>query len=104
MLGRRRVNKTNYWLTAGAGQLSRLFYFMHLYVTEIIALSPVTGEMTVWAGPVVPGISFADAQAYCESRGLGYCRVIGKLVAEIPCFPGTIEPDFSKKIDYDNLN
>lgn len=74
---------------------------MDLYGTEIRALSPFTGELTLFGGPNVPGISFADAQNYCETNGLGYCKVIGKLVAEIPCKEGTYEPDFDKKVDYD---
>ena len=105
--GRKRTDfKTNYkaYSRGGATVPAVLFSSMKYYVAEIRALSSATGEMTVWAGPIVPGISFRDAQAYCENNGLGYCRVTGLLVAEIPCFHGTIEPDMSKQIDYDNLN
>lgn len=73
-----------------------------LYVTEIKALCPYTGEMKTYGGPEVPGISFADAQAYCENNGLGYCKVIGRLVAEIPCKDGTYEPDWDNMTDYEN--
>lgn len=74
---------------------------MDLYVTTVKAISPVTGELTTYSGPNVPGISFKDAQDYCENNGLGYCKVEGLLVAEIPCKKGTYEPDFDKTVDYD---
>jgi hypothetical protein len=75
---------------------------MNLYATEIKAINPVTGEMTTWCGPHVPGISEADAQDYCQNNGLGYCSVIGLLIAEIPCKPGTFEPDWENEINYEN--
>lgn len=64
-----------------------------LYVTEIRAIDPITGEMKTWGGPHVPGISFADAREYCR-KNLGYCKVIGELVAEIDAKTG-------KKTRYD---
>lgn len=77
---------------------------MKTYVTQIRAIDPTSKEMKTWAGPNVTGISFADARAYCQNNGLGYCEVIGELVSEIPCKPGTYEPDWDKQVDYDNLN
>lgn len=74
---------------------------MKLYTTIVRAISPVDGEFKTYAGPYVPGISFADAQEYCERNGLGYCKVDGQLISEIPCKPGTYEPDWDNKIDYD---
>ena len=53
---------------------------MNIYLTEIKALDPTTGEMRTWAGPRVPGNSFEDAKAYCQANGLGYCTVVGQLV------------------------
>lgn len=76
---------------------------MTLYVTEIKALSPSSGEMRNYCGPNVPGISMETAQEYCEMNGLGYCKVIGELVAEIPCKEGSYEPDFDKMVDYENI-
>lgn len=77
---------------------------MKEYVTEVKAISPTDGELKKYCGPNVPGISFSDAQAFCENNGLGYCKVIGELVAEIPCKPGTHEADFSKMVDYEQSN
>lgn len=79
---------------------------MNLYATEIQALNPHTKELRIWAGPHVQGISFEDAQRYCDEN-LGYCKVVGKLVLEIPCKNGVLsEPDFDNMIDYElkNLN
>lgn len=75
---------------------------MDMYITEIKAECPYTGQMKIWGGPNVPGINLQDAQNYCENNGLGYCKVIGKLVAEIPCKEGTYSPDFDKMSDYEN--
>ena len=75
-----------------------------MYVTEIIAISPITGSLITFAGPNVPGVNIATAQEYCQANGLGYCNVIGKLVMEIPCKEGTHIPDMKGAIDYDNIN
>lgn len=75
---------------------------MDLYTTTIKAISPIDGELKTYGGPNVPGISFADAQNYCENNGLSYCKVDGLLVAEIPCKEGTYEPDWDKMVDYEN--
>lgn len=88
----------------GATVPAVFFEKMNLYTTEISAINPKTGDLVTWGGPNVPGVSFDDAQAYCEAAGLGYCKVVGQLVAEIPCKTGTVEPDFSKMVDYSNCN
>lgn len=77
---------------------------MNQYVTSISAIDPRNGQMKSWEGPRVPGITTADAERYCQENGLGYCKVDGILVADIPCKPGTYEPDWSKKIDYEKPN
>lgn len=74
---------------------------MKLFVTEIRAIDPVSGELKTYCGPNVPGIDWADAERYCREN-LGMCKVIGVLVAEIPCIDGTYEPDWGNMIDYEN--
>lgn len=37
---------------------------------------------TKWQGPHVPGTSIEDAQRYCDTNGMGYCRVVGELIEE----------------------
>jgi hypothetical protein len=67
-----------------------------MWVTEILAFDPATGFMKKWCGPNVPGINHEDAERYCQQNELGYCQVLGELVAEIPCKEGTNEPDMGK--------
>lgn len=73
---------------------------MKLWVTEIRAIDPLTGELKTYGGPNVPGINQADAERYCREN-LGMCKVLGELVAEIPCKPGGYEPDWDNIIDYE---
>lgn len=73
------------------------------YVTEIKAMHPVRKELATFGGPNVPGISVEDAQNFCNEN-IGYCKVLGELVAEIPCIKGTYEPDWSGQINYDVQN
>ena len=75
---------------------------MKLWVTEIIAIDPLSGELKKYGGPEVRGINAQAAWDYCQQNGLGYCRVQGELVAEIPCKTGTFEPDFKNMVDYEN--
>lgn len=53
---------------------------MNIFITEIRAFDPLTNEICNWCGPRIEAKNFRDAQNYCNSHGLGYCRVIGKLV------------------------
>lgn len=75
-----------------------------MWVTEIKAIDPNDGVLKSWCGPNVPGINHEDAVRFCQNDGLGYCRVIGELTAEIPCKEGTNEPDFDKMVDYEKIN
>lgn len=75
---------------------------MNTYTTVIRAVSPVDKKIRLYAGPSVPGVCFADAQAFCENNGLGYCEVDGILLAEIPCIGDTYYPDADKMIDYEH--
>lgn len=77
---------------------------MKKWVTEIQAIDPITKTLKNWMGPYITAETFGKAVIHCQENGLGYCKVTGQLVSEIPCNPGTFEPDFSKRIDFDNLN
>jgi len=74
---------------------------MNTYVTSIRAIDPNDGQMKSWEGPRVSGITTADAERYLQENGLGYCKVDGVLVADIPCKPGTYDPDWNKMQDYE---
>jgi len=74
---------------------------MKQWCTEFKALDARTGQMKTWCGENVQAPSFELAQQWCyENRG--YLKVIGELVAEIPCKENSYEPDFDKMIDYEN--
>lgn len=75
---------------------------MDKYCTSIRAVDPKTGELATYCGPEVPGISFKDAEDYCQRNGLGYCKVDGRLISEIPTKADGFTPDWDKKIDYEN--
>lgn len=75
---------------------------MKLWCTEIKALDPHTGEMKTWCGDNIPAPTWAMAQKWCDENK-GYLNVVGELVAEIPCKPGTYEPDWDNMTDYENI-
>lgn len=77
---------------------------MSIYTTTIVAIDPNTGELKHYAGPNISAISFSDAQRYCENNGLGYCKVEGLLLAEVPCKKDSDEPDWDNQINYEHPN
>jgi len=74
---------------------------MRVWLTEIKAICPNTGELKTWGGDNVEAPTFEMAQIWCNENK-GYLKVIGELIAEIPCKENSFEPDFSKMIDYEN--
>lgn len=54
---------------------------MRMWVTLIKAIDPSNGQLKTWGGPNVPGINHEDAERYCQQNELGYCQVLGELVA-----------------------
>jgi hypothetical protein len=75
-----------------------------IWVTEIKAIDPITEELKVYGGPHVPGLNHTMAEQYCHDNGLGYCKVLGRLISEIPCKKGTYQPDWKNSVDYENNN
>jgi hypothetical protein len=76
---------------------------MKIWVTEFKAPDARTGEIKTWCGENVKAPTHELAQQWCyENRG--YLMVVGELISEIPCKPGTYEPDFENEIDYENIN
>jgi hypothetical protein len=76
---------------------------MKIWLTEILAIDPNNPErgLVKWCGPDIKALTEQHAKEYCQNNGLGYCRVIGELVMEIPCKKGTYEPDFNNAVDYE---
>lgn len=77
---------------------------MKKWVTSIRATDPRDEEMKVWSGPDVPGLTMRMAEQYCQENGLGYCKVDGELIAEIPTKADGITPTFDKMVDYENTS
>jgi len=53
---------------------------LRIWLTEIKAICPVDGRLKTFGGPHIEAPSLKLAQEYCQSNGLGYCRVIGELI------------------------
>jgi len=70
---------------------------MKKWVTEILAIDPVSGQLKTYGGPHIDASTWEEATRFCQTNGLGYCRVVGQLIAEVDEKTGV-------KIDYDNLN
>jgi hypothetical protein len=74
------------------------------FVTEIQAICPRTGELLRWAGPHIEAISEAHARIICDNTGLGYCKIVGRLVAEVE-YPGKDKAQtFVRVQDFSNDN
>lgn len=56
---------------------------MKKWSTEIYAMNE-SGELCLWAGPIISAPTFQEAQKYCQENELGYCKIIGELILEIP--------------------
>lgn len=77
---------------------------MKTWTTTLFARCAATGEMKTFYGQNIKAPSRQLAHEYCQTHGLGYLHVGDELIAEIPCKPGTYEPDFDKMQDYTNDN
>lgn len=76
---------------------------MRLWVTEFKALDAKTGELKTWGGENIPALTWKMAQEWCYNNA-GHLKVIGELVAEIPCIGNTYEPDWKNMVDYEIIN
>lgn len=54
-----------------------------IWLTEIKAINPDTGELCKWSGPRIEADTMNEANDYCNRNGLGYCHVVGKFVMDI---------------------
>ena len=50
-----------------------------IWLTEIRAVDPQTGELTDWCGPRIEADSYEEALNYCNSNCLGYCKIVGRM-------------------------
>lgn len=71
---------------------------MRRWVTIIHAIDPTDDQLKSWCGPTIQAPTWDLAQDKCNRNGLGYCMVIGELIAECDA------EDTSKIIYYGNEN
>ena len=58
---------------------------MMRWATEILAIDPNSDRGIVkWEGPNIEAETHEEAERYCQENGLGYCKVLGELVCEVP--------------------
>ena len=74
-----------------------------IWLTQFRAADAKTGEIATWSGENVEAPTWQLAQQWCYENK-GYLKVIGELVAEIPCKEGEgFNPDFDNMIDYETI-
>jgi len=56
---------------------------MKTYGTEIKAIHPVTGKLTLWVGPNVEAENREQAQRILNETGRGYCKILDPIIASI---------------------
>ena len=54
-----------------------------IWLTQLTAIDPQTEELRVWLGPNISAPSLQEAEMTLAENGLGYCVVIGELIATI---------------------
>lgn len=64
---------------------------MKRWTTELTATDR-EGNLFTWVGQVITAPSWQLAEEYCEKNGLGYLRITGELIAEVPC-DKNLKPD-----------
>jgi hypothetical protein len=77
---------------------------LRIWGTEIRAIDQATGEVATFGGPNIPAPTRALAHEYCQTHGLGYCKVVDEVVSEIPCGPAPdYKPYWDKAVDYETI-
>ena len=76
---------------------------MNLYMTEIKAICPHTNKLRVFKGPIVPGESLKDAQDFCDTYGISYCKVVKLLISKVP-YGEEYDPNWRRGIGYYQQN
>ena len=77
---------------------------LNTYITELKAICPIDGTLKTWAGQNIQALSFSDAERICQTNGMGYLKVVGQLVSEIPYDPQTNEIKWDAAKEYHTLN
>ncbi|NRB54166.1 MAG: hypothetical protein HRU41_41345 [Saprospiraceae bacterium] len=57
---------------------------MNQYGTEIHAICPIQRELKVFGGPLIEAESQEAAELWCQENGMGYLKVLGRKLNDIP--------------------
>lgn len=75
---------------------------MKIWLTEIKAIDPFDGKLKIWAGDNIDALSWIEAYMKTQQTGRGYMRVLGELIAEIPCkSEEDLAPNMEKIVDFE---
>lgn len=74
---------------------------MKIWTTEMQVLNQQTKELHWVEGMRVKAFTREKAQELLDRYNYHYLILGDEIVAEIPCKPGTLEPDWNKMIDYE---
>lgn len=77
---------------------------MKLWNTMMQVVNQQTGEFHWVEGMRVKAFSRKLAQEILDKYDYHYLVLGDEIVAEIPCNPGTLDPDWSKMVDYQVIN
>lgn len=75
---------------------------MRVFMTIIRAYNPETDEVEIYRGENIAALSWAHAEAICQETGRGYLEIDSILYMEVPCKPGTYEPDWENAVRFNN--
>lgn len=73
---------------------------MKQFITEFRAVRWSDGEIITYGGENITALTHQMAQAWCDENK-PWLKVLGELIAEIPCKEGTYEPDWNDMTDYE---
>lgn len=74
---------------------------MKIWSTEMQVLNQQTKELHWVEGMRVKAFTKEKAQELLDKYNFHYLVLGDEIVAEIPCKPGTLDPDWNKMIDYE---
>lgn len=74
---------------------------MKLWHTQMQVLNQQTKELHWVEGMRVIAPTRQKAQDLLDKYNYHYLVLVGEIIAEIPCKPGTNEPEWNRMIDYD---
>lgn len=76
---------------------------MKKWATILKAIDARSGKIKTYDGENIEAPTWELAQQWCYENA-GYLKVVGELIAEVPCKENSLEPDWEAMIDYEKIN